>query len=261
MNAIIFAAVSVTVIGAVCAVILCAASKIMAVKVDERLARIEESLPGTNCGACGYPGCSGYAAALVSDSGVKTNLCAPGGAEAVKKISEILGVDAGEVVKTAAVVRCRGSDKMKMEYMGIESCVAAKQLFGGAGECALGCLGYGDCRAACPSDAVCMVNGLARISAEACTGCALCVKACPNKLITVEDASLAAVVVCKSIEKGAAARKKCANACLGCGKCVRECPEAAIAVVNNLAVIDYEKCTNCGHCVEVCVAKCIRAAV
>ncbi|MCL2380915.1 MAG: RnfABCDGE type electron transport complex subunit B [Treponema sp.] len=262
MDTTIFIAVlSVTAVGASCAVMLCIAAKVMHVKVDERVAQLQEIMPGINCGACGYPGCSGYAEALVSGAGVKTNLCTPGGAEVLARISAILGVEAESVVPKTAVVNClgdSGSQQKKMEYKGIQSCQAAKLLFGGEGACAFGCLGYGDCQIVCPTDAVCMQDSLARIRAGLCTGCGLCVKACPNDLISIENASAPVFVMCKNIEKGAVVRKKCSKGCIGCGKCARECPEKAIVVENSLARIDYAKCSGCGHCVQSCVAKCIK---
>lgn len=260
MEFILISVFSVTVVGTVCAVVLCTASRMMYVKVDERLAKMEECLPGTNCGACGFPGCSGYAKALVSDKNVKPNLCTPGGEGVLKLVSEILGVEAGNVEKKTAVVRCRGDQKAlqkKMEYKGISSCEAAKLLFSGEGACAMSCLGYGDCLAVCPSNAICLEEGLARVN-SLCTGCGLCVKACPSGLITIENASRAAVVVCKNLEKGAIARKKCSSACIACSKCVKECPSGAIVLKDFLAVIDYDKCTDCGHCVEICITKCIQ---
>ena len=54
------------------------------------------------------------------------------------------------------------------------------------------------------------------------------------------------------VDKGAAARKACANACIGCGKCAKECPFEAITVTNNVAYIDYTKCRLCRKCVAVC---------
>jgi RnfABCDGE-type electron transport complex B subunit len=260
MDTIITAIISIAAIGAVCAVILSLASKFMAVKIDERVAKIQECLPGSNCGACGYPGCSSYAEALIS--GTKTNLCTPGGADVLQKINDILGGDNTDSAfeEKTAVINCRGdlsAQQIKMDYKAIKTCAAAKQIFGGERACAFGCLGYGDCKIACPSDAVCIESGLAKINKN-CTGCALCVKACPNNLISIEKKSVPVVILCKNIEKGAVARKKCSNCCLGCGRCVRECPDGAITLTDNLAKIDYEKCTDCGHCAEVCIAKCIQ---
>jgi len=261
MNGIIFAVVSVTALGTICAVILNVASKLMYVKIDERITLLTEAMPGANCGACGYPGCSGYAAALVENSSVKPNLCTPGGAKLLTKISEILGIEAGSIERKIAVVHCMGDNntqQTKMEYKGFPSCTGAKQLFGGQAACAFGCLGYGDCQKVCPVNAICMENGLAHIVTNLCTGCGLCVKACPNKIITIENANMPVVVACKNIEKGAVVRKKCTFGCIACTKCVKECPEGAIVIEENLARIDYAKCSGCNKCVEVCMTKCIR---
>ena len=260
MNPIIIAVISVTAVGAICATMLCVVSKFMHVKVDERVAQLQEILPGVNCGACGYPGCSGYAVAVLSGKGVKINLCTPGGPDVLAQISAILGVEAESMVPKMAIVNCLGdfeAQQKKMDYKGLQSCQAAKQLFGGESSCAFGCLGYGDCQIVCPSNAICMEDSLARIKVDRCTGCGICVKACPNNLISMEVASAPVFVLCNNIEKGAVVRKKCSKGCIACGKCVRECPEGAIVMTDNLARIDYEKCTGCGHCVGACIAKCI----
>jgi len=258
---IVIAILSVTAISAILAAVLCVASRVMAVEVDERVARMLDCLPGSNCGACGFPSCEGYAVALAADSGVKTNLCPPGGAAAVERLSEILGVAAETMERQVAVVHCMGdcaAQQKKMEYQGIETCLAAKQLFGGEGACAFGCLGYGDCQIVCPTDAVCMEDGLARINANLCISCTLCVKACPNHLITMERETIPVLVMCNNIEKGAVVRKKCTYGCIACTKCVRECPDGAIVIEDNLARINYEACSGCGRCVEVCMTKCIQ---
>jgi len=250
-------------LGAICAAILSFASKMMHVNVDERIETIQAALPGTNCGACGFPGCSGYASALVKanlSDRPKTNLCTPGGAEVISQISAVLGVESESAITKIAIVRCGGTAetrKKKMDYTGIQTCYAAAQVFGGENACAYGCLGYGDCQTICPSNAICIENGLARINTKLCTGCCLCIKSCPHKIISMERNIQKNFVACSNIERAAAARKRCAKACLGCGKCCRECPEKSITLENNLAKIDYDKCTNCGHCVEICPTKCV----
>ena len=146
----------VCIIGLICGVGLSVASSVMAVKEDERFPAIRDCLPGANCGACGFTGCDGYAKALLQP-GTKTNLCVPGGAEAAKKLAAVLGVEAEETVRKVAVVKCSGTcdvTQPKEEYRGIQSCSAAKLLFGGPGSCTYGCIGYGDCAAVCPQKAI-----------------------------------------------------------------------------------------------------------
>ncbi|MFB0920678.1 MAG: RnfABCDGE type electron transport complex subunit B [Oscillospiraceae bacterium] len=260
MNGVILAIVSVTAIGVICAVMLAVASKVMAVKEDERFPVVRECLPGANCGACGYAGCDGYAHALVDGEGVKTNLCVPGADSVAKKLSEVLGVAFEDVVEQVAVIKCRGDCKVtsdKMDYQGIESCKAAKLLFGGTGKCTFGCMGFGDCAAVCPNDAICIENGIAHVNTRLCVGCGMCASVCPNKLISIMPDVEKMLVTCSNTEKGAVTRKACSHGCIACKKCEKECPVGAITVENNLSHIDYDKCTNCGHCAEVCPTKCI----
>ncbi len=263
MNAIIIAIVSVAVIGLICAIILAIASKIMAVPVDETAQKIRECLPGANCGACGFAGCDGYAAALASGEIKKTNLCVPGSEGVAKKVADVLGVEAEEVIEQVAVIHCRGNCDYtadKMDYQGISSCKAAKLFYGGKGSCTYGCLGFGDCAAVCPQGAICIEKGIANIDPRKCIGCGLCAKTCPNKVISLEVDTIRTMVTCNNHDKGAVTRKVCSHGCIGCQKCVKNCPAEAIVVENNLAKIDYSKCQHCGKCEEVCVTGCIMDA-
>ena len=143
-------------------------TSIMAVKEDERFPAIRECLPGANCGACGYAGCDGYARALLTGD-VKSNLCVPGADGTAKKLSELLGVACEDVTEQVAFLQCSGdcnATAAKMDYHGIESCSAAKLLFGGTGKCSFGCLGYGDCVKTCPYGALSIQNGIAHAVAN-----------------------------------------------------------------------------------------------
>ncbi len=261
MEAILTAVIPVLIIGVLCAGMLVIASKLMAVKEDERFPKVRECLPGANCGACGYAGCDGYAKALVTDDSVPANLCIPGGADVARQLSETLGVEFADVEKKTAVVHCLGNcdaTEDMVEYKGMESCAAAKMIFGGKGKCGFGCIGLGDCAKACPEQAICINKGIAIVNPPECIGCGVCVKTCPNSLISLHGATSTTVVSCSNRDKGAVTRKACANGCIGCKKCEKTCQYDAIKVTNNLAVIDYDKCVSCGECAKVCMAGCIR---
>ena len=131
-------------------------------------------------------------------------------------------------------------------------------LFGGASSCIYGCVGCGDCAAVCPVDAICVKNSLAHVNPEICIGCGKCVNTCPKHIISIIPKNATTVVMCSNKEKGAVAHKNCKNACIGCKKCQLNCPENAITVTDNLAVIDYAKCSGCGLCVDNCPTKCIK---
>lgn len=261
-STILLAVIATGAIGLVAAVLLVVASKLMYVKADPRIAELREVLPGANCGACGFSGCDGYATAL-SKGEAAPDLCPPGGADAYKNICGILGVEAGEgSAGKAAVICCAGDAQpatVKMEYKGIRTCLAEEQHYGGRNACTFGCLGYGDCALACPSNAICIEGGIARVNLAKCGGCGICVKACPRGLIMVLPRPLKPAVLCKNTEKGAVVRKKCTKGCIACMKCVKQCPDGAITVKDSVAVIDYEKCTGCGKCVGECITKCIAA--
>lgn len=262
LKAILTAAILVTAIGLICAVVLVIAAIFMSVKENEKEKEIRECLPGANCGACGFTGCDGYAKAL-AEGNAKTNLCIPGADAVSRKISEILGVEFEDTVEQVATVRCCGdctNTEKKAQYAGIESCAAAKLIFGGDTSCAYACLGRGDCAAVCPHNAICFENGIARIDSRECVGCGLCAKACPQKIISLMPDVERQVVSCSNKQKGADAMKVCKNACIGCKLCEKNCPAGAITVTDNLASINYDLCTKCGKCAEVCKRGCIRTA-
>lgn len=245
--------------GIIAAIILALASHYMSVPVDEKMIKIRECLPGANCGACGYTGCDGYAEALARGEAAP-NLCIPGGAAAAEGIAEVLGVEASAAEKRVAYVHCNGTSDVtttKADYDGYRTCAAMCLVCGGPNACKFGCLGCGDCASVCPTGAICVADGIARVNPSKCISCGKCVKTCPKHIITLIPADATVSVSCSSHDGGAATRKKCTNGCIACRKCEKTCPNGAIAVVNNVATIDYEKCTGCGACHEACPVKCI----
>ncbi|NLY53344.1 MAG: RnfABCDGE type electron transport complex subunit B [Firmicutes bacterium] len=236
------------------------AAKKFVVEVDPKAEEILTALPGANCGACGFPGCSGYADAILQ--GAAIDRCPVGGASLVEKLAEIMGVEASASgARPVATVYCRGGEAecgKRWRYEGVETCEAAQTIGGGDKQCTYGCLGYGDCFRACPFDAINMNdNGLPVIDEEKCTGCEKCVVACPRGVIGMRPNTALVQVRCLSEDRGAAVRKICTTGCIGCGLCAKACPFDAITVENNLASIDYSKCRNCGLCVAKCPTKAI----
>lgn len=257
MSQIITPVILVFAVGLIASVILAYASKVFHVQEDEKFILMRAELPGANCGGCGYAGCDDYAHALVEDpDGVPCTKCAVGGPACAEKLAAILGKSADGMEKEVAYVMCNGTtnNAQKLyEYADIPTCKAAKQLFGGSKACPNGCLGLGDCEAACDFDAIHVINGVAVVNRDKCTSCSACVKACPNSLIKIVPENKAKVIVrCHNTQKGADARKNCTVACIGCGMCQRTCKFDAIHVENNLAVVDHEKCKKCGMCVVKC---------
>lgn len=253
MNPIILAVLIVAGIGLIAGIGLAVASVIMAVPKDEKAEAILEVLPGANCGACGFSGCSGYAAALAKGE-AKVGLCSPGGEECAAACGEILGVS-GTVEAKTAVVHCMGSYDYttdKMEYDGIQSCSASTFLAGGISSCRFGCMGMGDCASVCEYDAIKVCNGVAVIDPDKCRGCGKCVAACPKGLISFVPKKKQAVVLCSNCDKGGGVMKICKVGCIGCMKCVKNCEEGAIKVTNFKATVDPDKCIGCGKCAEVC---------
>ena len=230
------------------------------VEVDPKEEAVLATLPGNNCGGCGFAGCSGLAAAIAKGEAA-TNACPVGGEAVGKKIAEIMGVAAEDAEPMVAYVHCKGdceTAKTDYEYTGAEDCrMMAFVPGGGPKSCNSGCLGYGSCVKVCPFDAIHIVNGVAVVDKEKCKACGKCVAVCPKNIISMVPKKAKTLVACSSTDKGPVAMKACTVACIGCGICVKNCPSGAVKVENFHAIIDYEKCTSCGACVEKCPKKAI----
>lgn len=51
--------------------------------------------------------------------------------------------------------------------------------------------------------------------------------------------------------------KSCKYGCLGLGTCKNVCKFNAISIIDNIAIIDEEKCVMCGKCIDICPKKLI----
>ncbi|MGI5309735.1 electron transport complex subunit RsxB [Rheinheimera sp. WS51] len=122
---------------------------------DPLVDQIDEILPQTQCGQCGYPGCKPYAEAIANGDDI--NKCPPGGEATIRKLAELMGVEAKPLnaaqepaIKSVAYIR---EDE---------------------------CIGCTKCIQACPVDAILGASKLMHtVIVDECTGCDLCVEPCP----------------------------------------------------------------------------------
>ncbi len=257
---IVKACLAVGVTGLIIGILLGFASRIFAVKTDEREEKIREILPGNNCGGCGYAGCDSLASAIAKGE-AKVNGCPVGGEAVAKAIGAIMGTSA-ETVRMTAYVKCSGDcdhTGSKYEYSGNNSCrEAVKAGGGGPKSCDYGCMGFGSCVSVCDFDAIHIINGVAVVDMDKCTACTRCVKECPKNLIDIIPYGSSYAVACNSNDKGGEVKKVCTSGCIGCTLCTRDCPTDAVKVENSLAVIDQTICCGCGLCADKCPQKVIK---
>ena len=230
-------------LGSVFALILLIASIKLKVEVDPKVEQVHAALPNIDCGACGFAGCGSYAKAVVADPEL-LGKCAPGGSDTSNAIAEILNLQmSGSGAPMRPIIHCRACRQDKTffaEYDGIIGCTSANAQ-PNVQACAFGCLGLGGCVRRCKFDALHIIDGLAVVNYEKCTGCGACATGCPRNLIemipfTHENMM---TVACASKENGKNTRTFCKVGCIGCGMCSRNCD--LFTTENNLARLDFEK--------------------
>lgn len=261
MDPILTAVIALSITSILIGAILAFTQITLAIKINPLVEHINTILPGINCGTCGFPGCNGYAVAIV-EQGLSIDRCTPGGQEVMAKLAAAMGKDAPqEQAKRTAFVFCKGGSQAHdaFTYTGVLTCSAAMQINGGFKQCTAGCLGFGDCIPVCKFGAITMTElGVPKVDPEKCVNCGLCYKTCPKKLIRPILNKQICQVVCNNHDSGKVARSVCTVACIACGICVKTCPFKAITLENNLAVIDPALCTHCGLCAPKCPTKAIR---
>lgn len=254
------AVITLGVLGLSFGALLVYASKKFAVYVDPRELAVEAALPGVNCGSCGEAGCSSFAHSLVTGK-IAASACTVANAETKEKLGGIMGVSVDTSDIKSAMVLCYATpdDSANMyNYSGIETCKAVSMVAGGNKKCSFGCLGLGDCERVCPSGAIVIKNDLAWINESKCISCELCVKECPRHIIAMVPIAKKIHVMCSSCDDVKTTKVNCNIGCNACKICEKKCEDDAIHVINNHAIIDYAKCTQCGICVEKCPRKIIK---
>jgi Na+-translocating ferredoxin:NAD+ oxidoreductase RNF subunit RnfB len=257
---ILYTIISLSILGAVAAVVLYFVAQRFKVYEDPRIDLVEAELPAANCGGCGYAGCRNLAETLVKSETFDGLFCPVGGNDVMAKIASILGREAISQDPKIAVLRCNGSCEFRPRtnlYNGTQTCAIASSLYSGETGCTYGCHGFGDCVSVCTFNALHIdkATGLPVVDDKLCTGCGACVKVCPRNLFELRKrwkGDKKIYVACSNEDKGGIARKNCTVACIGCSKCFKICPFEAITMNNNLAFIDSDKCRLCRKCGPEC---------
>ncbi len=223
------------------------ASKKFYVYVDPRVEKVDEELPGANCGACGLAGCRQMAVAIV-DGELTAAACPVASGDALELVADIMGAVVEEANELVAVVQCQGSPEYcddKFEYEGFETCTASSLIGGGHKACTYGCLGFGECVDACPFDAMYMGDDkLPKVIDEACVGCGKCVEACPKDIMKLVPKDAKIYIACVNEDKGKAVKLVCKIGCTGCTVCAnpKTTPSGQINMIKekNLPLFSYD---------------------
>lgn len=232
-----------------------------AVETNPLVQKIEQVLPGANCGACGYPGCSGLAEAIAQGE-AEPDACPVGGPEVWASIGKLVGKEVTNLEGKKAVLLCQGGEGVAVSqasYQGVEDCRAASVLNLSFKACYFGCLGLGSCQKVCPFGAITMNpdSKLPVIDLSKCTGCGKCVEVCPRGVLALVPDREQILLACQSLDKAREVRRICQRGCTKCRLCVKVCPEEAISFTEGQIYIDQQKCTLCGKCLEKCPVACL----
>lgn len=229
-----------TTILASCLVVAC---RYLHVPEDPRVGMVESLLPGTNCGACGFPGCHAMAEALANGKAQPAGCTVCTQAEQ-ERVADFLGIRVGRVVRRVARLACAGGSnvaRQAAQYQGLASCAAAALVAGGGKACFWGCLGLGDCQRACQFEALELnQHRLPIVDEDRCTGCGDCVEACPKDLFSLHPLDHRLWVACSSLAHGDAVLDQCEVGCTGCGRCAMDAPER-VHMQSHLPVVDYDR--------------------
>jgi NADPH-dependent glutamate synthase beta subunit-like oxidoreductase len=198
-------------LGAVCGIVLGAASRIFYVWEDPRIAQVEATFAGANCGGCGYAGCSAAAVAVVGGK-ASPSVCIVGGMESAEAAAEVMGMEVGLAEPLKSYNTCAGGDRAdtKFLYFGVNTCQAQAILSGGHRICGVGCIGLGDCARACQFDALKMgPEGYPVVDKDKCVGCGVCEQVCPKSIMQVRTPAQRILHFNQSDDRLAPCRQTC----------------------------------------------------
>ncbi len=198
-------------LGAICGLVLGAASRIFYVWEDPRIAQVEAAFAGANCGGCGFAGCSAAAVAVVGGKALPS-VCIVGGAESAQAAAEVMGMEVGLAEPLKSYNTCAGGDRAETKYLyfGVNTCRAQAILSGGHRVCGVGCIGLGDCVRACQFNALKMgPQGYPVVDRDKCVGCGLCEQVCPKTIMKVRTPSQRILHFNQSNDRLAPCRQTC----------------------------------------------------
>jgi Na+-translocating ferredoxin:NAD+ oxidoreductase RNF subunit RnfB len=243
----------------VLASLLVLANRKLYVQEDPRIDVVEDMLPHTNCGACGFPGCRPFAEALVQGEALPGK-CTVSSDEGRTEIATFLNVDVGAEERRVARLACAGGTNVARNhahYDGLTSCRGAAVVAGGGKGCFWGCLGLGDCADVCDFDAIHLdEHSLPIVDELKCTACNDCVVVCPKDLFSLQPVSHRLWVACKSLEEGDEVLEDCEVACTACARCAMDAP-GLITMKGGLPVVDYTK----NHQTQIPIQRCPTGAI
>lgn len=164
MMAICIAIAALSLLGLFFGCLLGYASRRFAVDEDPIVEQIDQLLPQSQCGQCGYPGCKPYAEAI-GNQNEAINKCAPGGEQTMLRLAELLNVEPQPI---------DGDQQAKTPIRQIAWIDESN------------CIGCTKCIQACPVDAIVgATRSMHTVLTDLCTGCDLCVAPCPTDCIAM----------------------------------------------------------------------------
>ncbi|EKY3198125.1 electron transport complex subunit RsxB [Cronobacter turicensis] len=168
MEMIVIAVIALTLLALLFGMLLGYASRRFAAEEDPVVDQVDELLPQSQCGQCGYPGCRPYAEA-VANNGEQINRCVPGGEPVMQKIATLLNVEPQPLDGDATM-----AEPVRMLAVIDEP----------------NCIGCTKCIQACPVDAIVgATRAMHTVMSDLCTGCNLCVDPCPTQCIELRPAA------------------------------------------------------------------------